>query len=131
MKVLVVDDTSSIRELLAELLRTNGYEVIEAESGVRALEICKNEMIPMIISDIKMPGLSGIEFCIELRKFNPISFALALTSYQKLFHVAECRSAGFDDYLKKPFEQAELLKRVEMGAHKVKQWIAIESSKAV
>ena len=128
MKILVVDDTPVIRELLESLLTTEGYDVVSAESGEDALALCKKEMFPLIISDIRMEGMSGVDFCIELRSFNPISYVMALTSYQKIFHVAECRSAGFDDYLKKPFDKKELLKRVDMGIHKVNQWMEVNSS---
>ncbi|MCM8532922.1 MAG: response regulator [Lentisphaeraceae bacterium] len=129
MKILIVDDTAVIRDLLVTLLTTAGYDVVSSESGEGALELCRNEMFPLIISDIRMGGMSGIDFCSKLREFNPISYVIALTSYQKLFHVTECRSAGFDDYLNKPFEKEELLKRVEMGAYKVNEWMRINPSK--
>jgi DNA-binding response OmpR family regulator len=129
MKILVVDDTASIRDVIEQLLDNAGYEIETADSGEVALEMCRNENYPVIISDIKMKEMSGVDFCRELRKFNPISYTIALTSYRKIFHVAECRSAGFDDYMVKPFEQDELLKRIDMAAHKVKDWMNLNLQK--
>ena len=127
MKILVVDDTPPIRDVIKQLLEEDGYSVDTADSGEAALEMCKKESYPLIISDIKMKEMSGIDFCVELRKFNPISYVMALTSYRKLFHVAECRSAGFDDYMVKPFDQKELLDRVHMGVHKVSDWMTLNN----
>ena len=127
MKILVVDDTRSILEVIKELLEGEGHNVITAGNGKEALEICKDENILLVVSDIKMPEMDGIEFCQELRKFNPITYALALTSYRKLFHVAECRSAGFDDYMMKPFDHKGTNQRVNMGIHKITEWIDINN----
>ena len=68
--VLVVDDSKLQRRILSSSLNRWGYEVMEAESGMRALEICRERPPELVLSDWVMPGMTGIEFCQKLRIFH-------------------------------------------------------------
>ena len=113
IRILAVDDEPDLRGLLRILLKNKGYEVLEAASGSEAVELVRSEpRIDLVIMDIMMPGLSGVEACREIRRHSlaPILFLTAKTMESDM---AEAYSSGGDDYLGKPFSQAELLMKVE------------------
>ncbi|UCG11002.1 MAG: response regulator [Deltaproteobacteria bacterium] len=112
-KVLIVDDESVVRELLADFLKDEGYEVIAAASGDEAIGKVERENPDLILLDLKMPGISGIELC---RRFKaeertrsiPIIIITGLSSKE-----AEALEAGVDDFVAKPFDLPDLSNRLE------------------
>ena len=70
-KLLVVDDEPKIREVIREYAEFNGYEVAEAEDGMQAVKMCKEEDYDLIILDIMMPKLDGFSTCKEIKNFKP------------------------------------------------------------
>ena len=113
IRILAVDDEPDLRSLLRILLTNKGYEVLEAPSGVEAVELVRSEpRIDLVIMDIMMPGLSGVEACAEIRKFSTVPM-LFLTAKSQLADKAEAYASGGDDYLAKPFSQNELMMKVE------------------
>ncbi len=108
--ILIIEDDKDIREVLDVLLSHEGYNVMQAEEGLTALEIISDD-VDLIILDIMMPGMSGIDVCREIRKnYNaPILF---LTAKSSDTDKAEGLLAGGDDYLTKPFSETELIARV-------------------
>jgi len=112
IKVLVVDDEPDIRKIVRLLLQKKGYSVCEASNGLLAVEAVKNDNVDLIIMDIMMPKMSGVEATAEIRKLStvPILFltAKSLDSDKESAYVN-----GGDDYLVKPFSPVELLLRVE------------------
>ena len=70
-KLLVVDDEMKIRDVIREYAEFNGYEVSEAEDGMQAVKMCKEEDYDLIILDIMMPKLDGFSTCKEIKKFKP------------------------------------------------------------
>lgn len=109
--ILLVEDDGDIREGVRVLLESEGYEVYEAESGNRALELVNKDM-DLIILDIMMPGISGIRTCEESRKIYNIPI-LFLTAKARESDKLLGLMAGGDDYLPKPFSYGELLGRVK------------------
>ena len=109
--ILLVEDDGDIREGVRVLLESEGYEVYEAESGNRALELVNKDM-DLIILDIMMPGISGIRTCEEIRKIYNIPI-LFLTAKARESDKLLGLMAGGDDYLPKPFSYGELLGRVK------------------
>ena len=108
-----MDDEPDLRSLLRILLKTRGYDVLEAASGAEALALLRADpKIDLVIMDIMMPGLSGVEACAEIRKFSTVPL-LFLTAKSQLADKAEAYASGGDDYLPKPFSQSELLMKVE------------------
>lgn len=112
-QILVVDDDADIREVLRIQLENKGYLVSEAVNGKEAVTaVSLNPDIDLIILDIMMPELSGIDACEEIRKISsaPVLF---LTAKSKESDKAAAYENGGDDYLVKPFSQAELLMKVQ------------------
>ncbi|MTI49028.1 winged helix-turn-helix domain-containing protein [Sporosalibacterium faouarense] len=114
-KVLVVDDEEHIVELIKFNLEGNGYEVIEAYDGIRAIELAKNEKIDIVILDLMLPGTDGIEVCRTLRK-DPSTEKLPiimLTAKSEETDKVLGLEIGADDYITKPFSVRELIARMK------------------
>ena len=110
-KILVVDDNHEIRDIVMLYLRNSNFEVCEARNGREALELIKNNKISLMVLDIMMPEIDGIEVLKSIgneREF-PIIFLSAKSSVKDKI---EGLYLGADDYLAKPFEPAELVARV-------------------
>lgn len=116
-RVLVVDDSRAQRRILSSSLKRWGYEVLEAESGNTALEICKAEPLDLIISDWMMPGMNGLEFCLAFRELERDSYGyfILLTSKSEKDEVAHGLDVGADDFLTKPVNASELRARIRAG----------------
>lgn len=112
IKILIVDDESDIRKVVRLLLQSKGYSVIEASNGMSALQTVENESIDMIIMDIMMPHMSGIEATAEIRRFT-MAPVLFLTARSMDNDKEQAYRSGGDDYLVKPFSSSELLLKVE------------------
>lgn len=115
--MLVVDDSRLQRKILSSSLKRWGYEVMEAESGEAALELCEQRLPELILSDWMMPGMSGIEFCKAFRGLSADSYSyfILLTSKSEKNDVAEGLDAGADDFLTKPVDGHELRARLTAG----------------
>lgn len=111
-KILIVDDDPHIRELLRVLLKNEGYEIHEAEDGVKALNLLEFVKVDMVILDIMMPNMDGWELCREVRKLYDLPM-LMLTAKGETMQKVKGFEYGTDDYLVKPFEPQELLVRVK------------------
>lgn len=122
-RILVVDDEKEIRDLFSRVLETAGYEVRTAESGEKALEILAHEKFPLLLFDLNLPGIDGVELCRRARKLMPISIIFAITGYTSLFRLHDCRQAGFDDYFMKPVSIKTLLDEVGLASKKIDRWI--------
>ncbi len=111
--ILIVDDDPNIREVLGVLLRSEGYLTMEAENGSVALEkIRENPEVDLVILDIMMPGISGVEVCEQLRAVSSVP-VLFLTAKSQDADMVEAYDSGGDDFLVKPFSQTELLMKVK------------------
>lgn len=111
-KLLVVDDDEGIRELLSTFLESKGYDVALASSGEEALAIAEKWNPQVILLDVRMPGLDGIEVCMRLKrneKTRSISVIVA-TAFEET--VVEALDAGADDFVSKPFHLAEIALRL-------------------
>lgn len=110
-KILVVDDEKEIRDLLEINLLNEGYDVIKAKNGEEALEILEREEIHLMVLDIMMPGMDGLEVCRRVRgKYNiPI---LMLSAKAEDMDKIQGIMTGADDYVCKPFNHLELIVRV-------------------
>lgn len=103
-KVLVVDDQYGIRCLLEELLGESGYEVFLAENGYEALDLIKEKAPELVLMDMKMPGMDGIDTLIELKELGLPCKVIMMTAYGELESVQQARSLGAYGYIAKPFD---------------------------
>jgi DNA-binding response OmpR family regulator len=112
VKVLVVDDDPELRPLVAYALKQSGYLALEAESGERALQLVAQERPDLLILDLNLPGIDGLEVCRRLRAARDETPVLMLTVRTAEESQVEGLDAGADDYLPKPFSPRTLLARV-------------------
>jgi two-component system, OmpR family, KDP operon response regulator KdpE len=111
-KVLLVDDDTSVRRALRTTLASAGYTVVEARSGEEALEEVQSEGgVSIVLLDLKMPGIGGIEACRRLRKIFDVPI-LVISVCRAQEDKVQAFDAGADDYLVKPFGINELLSRI-------------------
>ena len=121
-KILVVDDEVLILDLLKEVFESSGFKVLIAESGEEAMKILQRESIMVIFLDIKLPGISGIELCKKIRIENQICIIHAITGYNNIYSLLECRAAGFDDFFVKPTGIKLLKKAAQDAFEKLERW---------
>ena len=108
-RILVVDDERSMRELLAIVLRREGYEVLLAENGRSAVAALEREPVDLLISDIKMPDMSGVEVLRAAKKIDKDILGIMITAFASTDTAVEAMRLGACDYLSKPFD-VDLLK---------------------
>jgi two-component system, OmpR family, KDP operon response regulator KdpE len=109
--ILVVDDEPQITRVLRTALSTQGYDIRVANDGEMALEIMKDWSPNLIITDLAMPNLNGVELCRRVRSVSDIPMIVLSVRGQEQ-HKIEALDAGADDYVTKPFSMNELLARV-------------------
>jgi len=110
-RILLVEDDPSIREVTAIGLRNAGFEVITAADGVEGLERFRTDPIDLVLLDIMLPRMDGLEVCRAIRRTSTIPVVM-LTARGDTIDVVVGLEAGADDYVKKPFEVPELVARV-------------------
>ncbi|HYM22794.1 MAG TPA: sigma-54 dependent transcriptional regulator [Vicinamibacterales bacterium] len=108
-RILVVDDERSMRELLAIVLKREGYDVLLAENGKMAVDLIEKEPIDLLISDIKMPDLSGVDVLRAAKKVDQDILGIMITAFASTDTAVEAMRLGACDYLSKPFD-IDLLK---------------------
>lgn len=110
-KILAVDDSVSIRKSLSFILQQEGYEVTEAVDGVDALAKAKADKFALVITDINMPNMDGIQLTKELRKTDGYKFTaiIALTTESQEDKMKEGKEAGATGWIVKPFTSEKLL----------------------
>ena len=111
--LLVVDDEKSICEILGQYLRMKGYSVVVARSAEDAINIIKKDKIDLVLSDIKMPGMSGVELLQWIRDYNRVLPVLLTTGFPTLDSAIEALKLGAFDYLTKPFHLEEIGEKIK------------------
>ena len=112
MRILLVEDERKVASFIARALKENTYAVDTVETGEKAIEASAGVAYDAILLDVRLPGISGIEVCRELRQRGVEAPVLMLTARGLVEQRVEGLDAGADDYLTKPFVLAELLARV-------------------
>jgi two-component system, OmpR family, KDP operon response regulator KdpE len=109
--ILVVDDEPQIRRVLRSTLSSQGYVILEAKTGEDAVEVARKEKPDLVLLDVNMPGIGGIEACRELRRASEAPIIMLTVRNAERDKVAAL-DAGADDYVVKPFGIEELLARI-------------------
>lgn len=118
-RILIVDDEERFRTTLAKRLTERELEVFTVGSGMEALDEIKKRLYDVIILDIKMPGLSGIEALAEIKKLHPGIEVILLTGHASLDSAIDAMRQGAYDYLLKPCDIDQLMEKIH-GAYEVK-----------
>ncbi len=122
--ILVVDDESSLRETIAYTLRREGFVVETAAEGSRALAIARERQPDLVVLDVMLPGMDGLQVCRALRRESTVPILMLSAKGEELDRVIGLE-IGADDYLTKPFAMRELVARIKAQLRRV----SLESSK--
>ena len=112
-RILVVDDEATQRELVCGYLKKQGFEVFAAPSAERALEFFRQEPVELILTDQRMPNLSGLDLLKAAQAINPETNVIMMTAYGNIETAVEAMKAGAADYLTKPLHLEELLQKIQ------------------
>ncbi len=112
MRCLVVEDEPLLRTSLVKLLERDGFELLAAGSGLEALELLDQAAVPLLISDIRMPGMDGVELLREVRRRWPDTMVIMITAVAEVDTAVDCLRYGAFDYITKPFQIEEVRVRV-------------------
>lgn len=119
--VLIVDDERSMRDFLKILLEKEGHKVAVAESGKRALDILDNQQVDVIVSDIRMPGMTGIELLEAVKGESPDLPVIMITAFASPDDAVLAMKNGAFDYITKPFNVDEIKSVIESATNKIQQ----------
>lgn len=111
-RILIADDESMIRDSIAEFLRSEGYETQTASDGESALGIVKNGNIDILISDVRMPGMNGIELIKQINTYASDTIVILMTAFASVETAVQALRCGAADYMLKPLDFDELVLRV-------------------
>jgi two-component system NtrC family response regulator len=113
MRVLLIDDDFNLCRVLAHQLEKNGYQVTTANEGKRGIELFRKQSFEIVISDIQMPDINGIEVLKTIRDLNKEAIIILITAYGTVEDAIRACDLGADDFLTKPFGQEQLLFIIE------------------
>ena len=117
-RILIVDDEETIRLALRKFLRSRGYEVEVAGSGDNALQLLDKESFSLMLCDVRMPGMTGVQIVPQARARDQDLAIIMLTAVNDASTATEVLSSGASDYLMKPVELADLQQAVDRALHK-------------
>jgi two-component system NtrC family response regulator len=115
-RILVVDDEPAQRELISGFLKKQGFDVSSAESGVKALQLFRQDSIDLILTDQKMPHMSGLDLLQAVHAINPETPVILMTAFGSIEAAVSAIQEGATDYLTKPLNLDELLYRIRQVA---------------
>lgn len=113
IKILIVDDDEDICLTLKQILEKDGFEVRIAGNGWRALEIINEESFDVVLVDLLLPGMDGIELLREIKKIYPSTVVIILTAYGSIASAVEAIKRGASDYICKPFRLGDLITTIK------------------
>ncbi len=119
--VLVVDDEAIVRESIRDWLKDAGYEVATAESGEEALETVGKRDFGVMVLDIRLPGMTGINVLKEVKAQRPWIKSIIITAYPSKETLEKAKELGLLDYLSKPFEIEDLERIISVALEEVKE----------
>ena len=120
INILVVDDEKEIADLLELYLISDGYQVKKAYDAMEGLQIMKKEKIDLVLLDIMMPRIDGLEMCRKIREHNNVPIIIVSAKTQELDKIVGL-TTGADDYVTKPFNPLELMARVKSQLRRYKE----------
>ncbi|MGA1868359.1 MAG: sigma-54-dependent transcriptional regulator [bacterium] len=113
MKILLIEDEEAQRGLLIGFLTKQGYEILEAESAEKALDIFDTEFIDLVLVDNKLPGMSGVEALSKMKSIKPTLKAIMITAYGDVDTAVSVMKMGANDFLTKPIDLSRLLLKIQ------------------
>lgn len=118
-RILIVDDEAIMRNFLIEALKRKGVEAIAAENGEKALRLLEDQSFDMVITDMKMPGISGMDVLYKVKELSPSTLVIVITAFGTIDNAVEAMKAGAFHYLIKPFSLESLMVNIEKAGQHV------------
>jgi CheY-like chemotaxis protein len=109
-KLMIVDDNEGVRHLVSRWLERAGFSVSQAKDGAEALDLIKKDPPDIILADIRMPKINGLELARMVKRDFPETKVVLMTAYSSPQTIAQAKREGVDDYLEKPFTQDQVEK---------------------
>ncbi|MBY0756631.1 response regulator transcription factor [Clostridium sardiniense] len=125
-KILIVDDEKEIRDLVEIYLKGEGYETLKAADGEEALYLLRGNEVDLVILDVMMPKLNGIETCLKIREESELPIIMLSAKSEDIDKILGL-NMGADDYLSKPFNTLELIARVKSQLRRYKKFNSYQS----
>jgi len=119
ISLLIVDDEAVLRQLLQKILAREGYQIHTAEDGCAALEFLGSNQVDIVITDMKMPGMDGMELMRRVKKQYPTVGVIFMTAFGNTVTVKDALLNGADEYITKPFRSYEISMVVERAYWRV------------
>lgn len=119
--ILIIDDEDYHRELMRKLLTKMEYQVAVVESAEEALALLEKEAFPVILSDLIMLDMDGVEFCQTVRETDSDTVIIALTGHGDLYDSEKLKMVGFDGYLAKPIRMDRIKKALDDALEEAKR----------
>ena len=126
-KILVVDDEDYHRAVMQKLLIKLGYEVMVVESAEAAFSHLAKEKVPIIITDLIMLEMDGVEFCQKIRETDDKTIVIALTGHTDLYDADKLKEVGFDNHLTKPFKIDVIKEAIQEGFEEFRRRTEIQN----
>lgn len=107
-RILIIDDEIIIRKLFKRLLAGDEYKVLTASNGKKGVEIAKNEKLDLVVLDLKMPEMDGIETLKRIKEINKNIRVIIITAFGTIQSASDALNLGVDDFISKPFDIAKI-----------------------
>ena len=135
-RILVVDDEKDVRDTLSEMIESLGSEVAVAENGVKALDRVKTERIDLIITDLSMPEMSGLDLIVEAKRVSPNIPIAVISAYGNVENTTYALTRGAFSFIAKPFKMSQIkdmirkgkqLRELSLGTYALMDWVRSET----
>jgi DNA-binding NtrC family response regulator len=120
MRILIVDDEEVLRDVLEVVLRREGFEIVSAESGEEALHLLDSEEVDLVILDVMLPGISGIDTLRAIRISNPLLPVIVITAFSSIDGAIQAMKHGAFHYIPKPFKNEEVVLTVNKALEQLR-----------
>lgn len=128
INILVVDDEENLANMIVMVLKAKGYQADAVTSSPEGLKLMRTYKYQMVVTDIKMPDITGIDLLKEIKKISSFIQVIMITGFSSLEVALECMENGASDFLFKPFEDLEeVYESVEICAKRIRKWRRIVS----
>lgn len=111
--LMIVDDEPIVRKSLSDWLKEEGFDILTAEDGYKAIELIEKEKVDCVILDLKMPGIDGIQVLKEIKARRPDTKVIMITAYGTIQNAVEAMKIGATDYITKPFDPEEIVESIK------------------
>lgn len=130
INILLVDDENDFRQIIAKRLKRRGINVREADRGEKALQMLEDAPVDVVIMDVKMPGMDGIECLKRIKEKYDLLEVIMLTGHADIHGGVEGIKSGAFDYLSKPIELEHLVRKIKQAFHKIQRILAEKEARA-